>query len=442
MFSKKELRALLIPLIIEQVLTGLMGVADTLMVSSVGEAAISGVSLVDSINMLAVYFFSALAAGGTIVVAQYIGREDGAKAKRAARQVMLAAGALSVLLCGVLAVLRMPLLRLIFGHVEEAVLRAADVYMLITVLSYPFLALYTASAALFRATGDSRKPMVVAAVADVLNIAGNALLIFGCGMGVAGAALATLASRMFSAGMMLRYQQRPGSAIAPGRFRDLRPDIPMIKRILRIGLPSAVENGMFQLGRLLVQSTVTVLGTTAIAAQAVVYTLETCSSMPAMAIGTGLLTVAGQCMGRGRVDEARRYTRLFVGYARLILLGVNIVLSAAVPFITGFTALSPDGALLVCRLTWFTCVLKVLIWPGSFTRPCTLRAAGDVGYAMWVSTLSMWICRVGLSWVLCRYTPVGLWGVWIAWCTDWLARNIAFGLRFRSRKWERKHVLE
>ena len=441
MFSKKELRVLLIPLVIEQVLTGLMGVADTLMVSRVGEAAISGVSLVDSINMLAVYFFSALAAGGTVVAAQYIGREDLSRANRAAKQVMLAAGSLSVLLCLLLALLRMPILRLIFGSVEQSVLEAADVYMLVTVLSYPFLALYTASAALFRATGDSKKPMIVAALADVINIGGNALLIFVFRMGVLGAALATLASRIFSAGLMLWYQSRPGQVIVLDDLKNLRPDFSMIKRILRIGLPSAVENGMFQMGRLLVQRTVTTLGTTAIAAQAVVYTLETCSSMPAMAIGTGLLTVAGQCMGRGRPDEARLYTRKFVGYARLILLGVNLVLCAGVPFIAGFTALTEEGVVLVCHLTWFTSLMKFLIWPGSFTRPCALRAAGDVSYAMIISTLSMWICRVGLSWALCRYTPIGLWAIWIAWCSDWLVRNIAFGIRFRGHKWEKMNVL-
>lgn len=441
MFSKKELRALLIPLVIEQVLTGLMGVADTLMVSNVGEAAISGVSLVDSINMLATYFFSALAAGGTVVAAQYIGREDPQKANKAAKQVMLTAGALSIVLCALLATLRMPILRLVFGHVEQAVLDAADIYMLVTALSYPFLALYTASAALFRATGNSRRPMIVAAVADGMNILGNAILIFGFRMGVFGAALSTLASRIFSAGLMLWYQTRPGQVITLDDLGHLRPDMPMIRRILRIGLPSAVENGMFQLGRLLVQRTVTTLGTTAIAAQAVVYTLETCSSMPAMAIGTGLLTVAGQCMGRNRADEARLYTRKFVKYSRMLLLCVSALLCATVPLITGFTALTAEGARLVCRLTWFTSAIKVLIWPGSFTRPCTLRAAGDVSFAMWVSTLSMWICRVGMSWVLCLYTPVGLWGIWIAWCSDWLVRNIAFGLRFRGRTWETKHVL-
>lgn len=419
-----------------------MGVADTLMVSNIGEAAVSGVSLVDSVNMLAVYFFSALAAGGTIVCAQYIGREDHKKASRAAGQVMLAAVTISTILCIVLALIRNPLLRLIFGDVETAVLEAADVYMLVTVLSYPFLALYTASAALFRATGEAKKPLIVAAIADVMNVVGNAILIFVCHMGVLGAALATLASRIFSAALMLWYQHRPGQVIALGSFRSLRPDFPMIRRILRIGLPSAVENGMFQLGRLIVQRTVTTLGTTAIAAQAVVYTLETCSSMPAMAIGTGLLTVAGQCMGRGSVKDTRLYTRKFVGYARLILLGVNIVLCAAVPFITDLTALSPEGGRLVCQLVWFTSVLKLILWPASFTRPCALRAAGDVSYAMWVSTLSMWICRVGLSWVLCRFTPVGLWGIWIAWCTDWLARAIFFGIRFRGTKWTRAHVLE
>ncbi len=441
MFSKKELRALLIPLVIEQVLTGLMGVADTLMVSNVGEAAISGVSLVDSVNMLVTCFFSALAAGGTVVCAQYIGREDRLRAGRAAGQVMLAGVFFSLLFTLVGTLLRMPLLRLIFGGVERSVLAAADTYMLITALSYPFLAIFSVSAALFRATGDSRRPMIVSAVAGAFNVAGNALLIFGFSMGVTGAALATLASRILSAGLMMYYQHRPGGALTFGPLRSLRPDFPMIRRILHIGLPSAVENGMFQMGRLLVQSTVTTLGTTAIAAQAIVYTLETFSSMPAMAIGTGLLTVAGQCMGRGDVASARLYTKKFVGYARWILLVVNVVLCAAVPFITGFTALTGSGAILVCRLTWFTSFLKVLIWPGSFTRPCALRAAGDVSYAMWVSTLSMWICRVGMSWFLCRYTPVGLWGVWIAWCSDWLVRNIAFTLRFRGRKWETKHVL-
>ena len=441
MFTKKELRALLIPLVAEQVLTGLMGVADTFMVSNVGEAAISGVALVDSVNMLMTYFFTALAAGGTIICSQYIGHRDTREANHAAHQVMTLSLLLSLAFTAALLPLRRPLLGLIFGTVEPAVMDAADVYMLVTVISYPFLALYTASAALHRAAGDSRRPMIVAAAADILNIIGNAILIFACGLGALGAALATLASRIVSAAVMLRYQARPGQAISLGRPRSFLPDGAMLRRIVRVGLPSAVENGMFQFGKLVVQSTVSFLGTTAIAAQAVIATLENCAVMPASAIGTGLITVAGQCIGRGQPDEARRYMRSFTGIATLICIGTGVLFSAAVPFITRFTALTPDGVQLVWRITWFISAVRIVLWPCAFTLPNGLRAAGDVSYPMLVSSLSMWLFRVAMCWYLCRYTPVGLWGVWFGWCTDWLVRAALFLLRARGDKWLDHDVL-
>ncbi len=440
LFTKQQVRALLVPLMVEQVLTGLMGVADTLMVSSVGEAAISGVALVDAVNLLVLYFFSALGAGGTIVCAQYMGRDDEKYTRAAAHQVLIASAALSMTAAVVLILLRRPLLALIFGTVEPAVMDAAVIYLFVTALSYPFLALYTASAALHRAVGNSRSPMRIAAAADVLNIAGNAILIYGFGLGVLGAAAATLVSRIFSAAVMLYVQSQPGPISLRGIF-PLRADLPMIRRVLRVGLPSAVENGMFQLGRLVVQSTVSVLGTTAIAAQAVVFTLETFGSMPAQAIGTGLLTVAGQCIGRGEPEQAKGYIRDFTRYSTLTVLATGAIISAAAPFVVRFTALSDEGASLVCQLIWFSSAMKVLIWPRSFTMPNGLRAAGDVSYAMWVSTVSMWVFRVALSWYLCRYTAVGLWGVWIGWCTDWLVRNICFTLRFRGCKWLDHSVL-
>ena len=441
-FGKDEIKALLVPLVIEQVLTGLMGVADTVMVSNISEAAVSGVALVDAINLLVIYFLSALATGGTIICAQYIGRDDAPDANRAARQVMLTAAAISTALCVLLVPLRRPLLRLIFGRVETAVMDAAEVYFLITALSYPFLAVYTASAALFRSIGDAKGPMMVAAAADAMNIIGNAVLIFVFRMGVMGAALSTLLSRVMGAAVLVGRQRRPENAICVRGFLRTRPDPAMIRRILRIGLPNAVENGMFQFGRLVVQSTVSVLGTTAIAAQAVVLTLETFGSMPAQAIGTGLMTVAGQAIGAGRPDEARDYMKRFTRISTLVVLGTSALLSATVPLVVRFTALSPQGAELVCRLVWVTSAIKVLVWPHAFTLPNGLRAAGDVSYAMWVSTLSMWILRVGLSWFLCRHTAAGLWGVWIGWCTDWLVRHIAFRVRFRGSRWLQHAVLD
>ena len=283
--------------------------------------------------------------------------------------------------------------------------------------------------------------MTVAALADVLNILGNAVLIFGFGLGVLGAAVATLASRIFSAAVMLLYQRRTDHPIALRGVRDMRPDMPMIRRILRIGIPSAVENGMFQFGRLVVQSTVSVLGTTAIAAQALALTLETFGSMPAQAIGTGLLTVAGQCIGRGRPDLARDHIRRFTRISTGTVFLTGAFISGLVPLLVRFTALSPDGARLTCQIIWVTSVVKLLIWPAAFTLPNGLRAAGDVSYCMWVSTISMWVFRVGLSWILCRHTGVGLWGVWIGWCADWLVRHISFRLRLRGDAWYRHSVL-
>ena len=441
LFDKKALRTLLIPLVIEQVLTGLMGVADTLMVSNVGEAAISGVSLVDSINLLVTYFFSALAAGGTIVCAQYMGRDDEPDTRRAAHQVMLSTLTLSAGSGILLALARRPVLRLIFGNVEPAVMEAAMTYLLVTALSYPFLAMFTTSAALFRAVGDSRSPMLVSAGADLLNVVGNALLIFVFRMGVLGAAISTLLSRIASAAVMLWLQRRPGPVSLQG-FIHVRPDPVMIRRILRIGLPSAVENGMFQFGRLAVQSTVSTLGTTAIAVQAIVFTLEMFGSMPAQAVGTGLLTVTGQCLGRGRAEEAKHYIRLFTRISTFAVLGTGVLICALAPLIMRATALTPEGAVLACRILWVVLAIKVLIWPKAFTLPNGLRAAGDVSYTMWISTLSMWIFRVAFSWFLCRFTAVGLWGVWIGWCTDWLVRNISYRLRFRGEKWLAHSVLD
>ena len=441
LFDRKQLRALLVPLVIEQVLTGLMGVADTLMVSNVGEAAISGVALVDSLNLLFVYFFSSLAAGGTIICAQYAGRSGGADVNRAARQVMLCCAALSTFFGLALILVRRSILRLIFGNVEPAVMEAAVTYLLITAASYPFLALYTAGAALFRSVGDARTPMLVAAGADVLNIIGNAVLIFVFRLGVMGAALSTLVSRIVSMIVMLSLQRRT-DAISPGSLRGLRPDPGMIRRILRVGLPNAVENGMFQFGRLMVQSTVSTLGTTAIAVQAIVLTLELFGSMPAQAVGTGLLTVAGQSVGRGQPDEARYYMRLFTRISGCICIIMGLAICLPCPLILRLTALSADGRALAFRILCVVMAIKIVIWPSAFTLPNGMRAAGDVNYAMWVSTISMWVFRVALSWYLCRFTSVGLWGVWIGWCTDWLVRFSCFRLRFRGDRWLSHSVLD
>lgn len=441
MFTRRQIIDLLIPLMLEQVLSGLMGIADTMMVTAVGESAISAVALVDAVNTLALNLLSALAAGGVIVCSQYLGREELGQANNAARQVLLVGLGLSTAMTVLCIGLRRALLMLIFGAVERSVMEQALDYFLITALSYPFLAAQQTAAAVFRAERRSAPPMAVAAVANGINIAGNAVLIFVFDQGVVGAAVATLVSRAVSAAVLMFLLRNPRLEVSIREYRRIRPDRAVIGTVLRVGVPTGVENAMFQLGKLMVQSTVATFSTAAIAAHAMTQTLDMVQSMPSLAIGLGLLTVVGQCIGAGRVEEAKIYIRRFCLLAWITMAFMSTLVTAATPLITGLSRMSSESAELTFRLLLLIGAGKLTLWVAAFTLPQGMRAAGDVSFAAGVSAASMWIFRVGLCMVLCRGLGVGLYGVWIAWLTDWLCRGLLYILRFRSGKWTGRQVL-
>ena len=441
LFTRRQILSLLLPLMLEQLLSGLMGIADTMMVTAVGESAISAVALVDSVNMLMLNLLSALAAGGGIVCAQYLGREETEQANNAARQVLLVSVGLGAAVAAACLVLRRVLLGLIFGSVEQAVMDQALDYFFITALSYPFLAAQQTAAAVFRAEGRSAPPMAVAAVANGINIAGNAVMIFVFHQGVTGAALATLASRIVSAVVLLILLRSRRLPVSIRNYRSIRPDRRVIGTVLRVGVPTGVENAMFQLGKLMVQSTVATFSTAAIAAHAMAQTLDMVQSMPSLAIGLGLLTVVGQCMGAGRVDEARTYIKRFCLLSEGAMLVMSTLVVASTPLVTRISRMSPESAGLTFHLVLLVSAGKLAFWVLAFTLPQGMRAAGDVRFAAAVSAASMWIFRVGLCLLLCRGFGVGLFGVWIAWLCDWLCRGTVYILRFRSGKWAQHQVL-
>jgi len=442
MFSSRDLRRLLIPLIIEQLLTALIGMVDTMMVANVGSAAVSAVSLVDSINALMQMFFVALATGGTIICSQYTGRGQREGARMAAGQLLMMVWAVSLVLAAVCGLARGPLLRLIYGSVEQSVMDASMIYFLITALSYPFLAVFSASAALFRSVGNSRLPMLVSLGANIVNAAGNALLIFGLKMGVAGAALATLLSRLLSAVVLRLWLMYRGGEIAVGPIFRLRPQRGEMLRIMRIGIPTGVESCMFQFGKLVIQSTVSTLGTTVLAANALTSTLEYATSLPAMAVGTGMLTVIAQCMGAGRPDEARRYTKKLMLISEAALVAANLLVFVGVGPITRLAGLEPEAAALTKRLTYIICIVKLIPWTFAFTLQSTLKASGDVNFTMLASALSMWLCRVVVTVVLVRVVGIGVMGVWIGMFTDWYLRGAVMLTRYLRGKWMNKEVLD
>lgn len=432
---------LLIPLMLEQVLSGLMGIADTIMVTAVGETAISAVSLVDSINTLVFNMLASLAAGGVIVCAQYLGRNERKQANDAARQVLLVSVCLSVFLMVICVAVRRPLLMLIFGSVEPDVMDQAVEYFLITAISYPFIAIQQTAAASFRASGHSAPPMAVAAVANLFNVVGNAVLIFSFHMGVSGAALATTASRVVSAVALMALLRNRDLPVFIREYGKIRVNRSLIGMVLRVGVPTGIENSMFQLGKLVVQSTVSVLGTTAMAAHAMTHTLDIVQIMPSQAIGIGLLTVAGQCMGAGRVDEAKRYTKLFCIISEATLTVMSVIVLGLTPMITRIAGMTPESATMTIHLVTLVSIVKFFTWALAFTLPNGMRAAGDVKFSASVSALSMWIFRVGGSLVLCRVLRVGLIGVWIAWFADWVCRDIVYLARYHSGAWMKKKVI-
>ena len=441
MFTKKQLWALLIPLMVEQVLNSLMGTADTMMVSNVGSAAISAVSLVDSINTLILNIFSALATGGAIVCSQYIGKQRTDRANVAGRQLILSMFVISTVISAVCVIFRAPLLSLIFGKVDADVMENALVYMLITGLSFPFIGLYNASAALFRSSGNSKLPMTVSMISNCINIVGNAIFIFGLKLGVAGAALSTLTSRIFCAVVIMYIQTKPKQAIYIGNYLSIRPDFSMVKMILGFGIPTGIENGMFQFGKLAIQSTVSTLGTTAIAAQAMTAVLEGFSSMAGMGIGLGMVTVVGQCIGAGRKDEAKRYILKLTWYGEVSIIISCVLLYLACDLITTLGGMEPEAAAMCKQMTLAITIYKPIAWSFSFMPGYGMRAAGDVKFSMITSSITMWTCRVFLTIVLIRFFGWGPMAVWIGMFTDWTARSICFATRFFTGGWLKKKAV-
>ncbi len=439
-FSNRKLVLLLIPIIAEQFLNSLMGMADSMMVSNVGAAALSGVSLVDSINNLVVQTFAALATGGVIICATYIGQKDHKRANDAAAQLILVAAVISFALMLLCMAFRDQLLAVIFGKIDADVMRASSIYFLMTILSYPGIALAAAGGAIFRAEGNTRLPMNVAIVSNILNVAGNALFIFVFNMGVFGAALATLLSRAFSAVVLLVLLRRPGQIIRIGSLRRMKPDFSKIKRILAMGIPNGIENSMFQFGKLAIQSSVSILGTTAIAAQAMANIFENVNGVAGVGVGIGLMTIVGQCLGAGRKDEAIYYTKKMIGWGYIVIL-ISCLFTYAIsrPVVALAGMEKESAALCIYMLGWIT-IVKPILWAPSFVTAYGMRAAGDVRFSMIVATLTMWLLRVSLATYLIRVVGLGPMGVWIGMFSDWGMRAIIFTIRFRKGKWIHKVV--
>ncbi len=436
MFTRKSLIKLLIPLVIEQLLGVLVGMVDGVMVSAVSESAVSGVNLVDQINVLLINLFTALATGGSVVVAQFVGSGRKKSACEAANQLILVIGGLTVLIMAAALAGNRLILNLIFGNVSAPIMENARTYFYITALSFPFLGVYNACAALFRSMGNSKVSMNISLLMNGINIVGNAICIYGLRLGVEGVAIPTLISRIVAAVVPVIMLLNPGLQVHLPRPFTFRLHMPVVLKILGIGIPNGVENSMFQLGKLIVQRWVTRFGDYAIAANAAASAIVNFQWMVLSAVGVSFLTIVGQCSGAGKMEEAKAHIK------RLLLIGKGITAGVVVimiifryPIIGIYSNLSPETISIAATLIILHGIFCVLFWGESFSLPNAFRAANDVRFPMLVSVTSMWLCRIGLSYVLGILLNLGVIGIWLAMFADWGVRGVIFTYRYWKGKW-------
>lgn len=439
-FSNRALKRLIVPMIIEQFLAILVGMSDSIMVATVGEHAVSGVSLVDNIFILLIYLFAALATGGAVVMGQYLGQNKHEKANRAVNQLILFTALFAICIMIGLYLARNLILHRVFGAIEANVMEASKTYLLIVSASIPFIALYNAGAAVFRTMGNSKVPMYLSMMMNAINVGGNAILIFGFGMGVAGAATSTIVSRVISAVAIILLLCSPEHLLHLERPFSFKLDFGMLKKIAYIGIPNGLENGMFQLGKIMVLSMITGFGTAAIAANAVSNIIATFQVLPGMSVGMAVITVCSRCVGAGDYEAARYYTRKILKLVHILIIVFSVTTLVALPGIMHLYNLSDDAMTFTKQIIWYHGICCMLIWPEAFTLPNTLRAASDVKFCMILSIISMWVFRIAFSYIIAVRMGMGVLGVWIAMTIDWAVRAVLFIIRYRGKRWQHKSI--
>lgn len=441
LFSNTDLRKLIIPLVIEQMLAMMVGVVDTMMISHVGESAVSGVSLVDMISSFFIFVFSALATGGAVVVSQYIGSKNKKDTRTAASQLIMITTLISLVLMTFALIFNKQILHLLFGKIDKDVMTVSKTYFSIDAISFPCLALYNACAALFRSMSKSKVTMTVSMSMNVLHVIGNTLVIFVLHAGVAGVATSTLLCRAYAA-IVLFYLIRNKSNVVTISIKEIFSwQLAFITKILKIAVPNGIENGLFQLSKIVLISIIARFGTQQIAANGVANSIDYVAAMIVTGMSLAVVTVVGQSIGAKDYELAIYYIKKLIRicYATSTILDLAII--AAMPLILKLYSLTPE----TCRYIYILVIIHnlciITIYPFSGPLSNAMRASGDVRYTMSVAVFATVICRVAFSIVLGVWLNLGIVGIWLAMGLDWGIRAILFRRRFSSGKWQHFRVI-
>lgn len=436
LFSNKELKKLILPLFMEQLLVMLVGIADTFVVSYAGEAAVSGVSLVNSFNTIFIYLFTALASGGAVIISQYIGRHDTEPAGESASQLFTVSLLFSAAAAVVILMLHRQILRLMFGKVEPEVMEACVTYLRISAYSYPAIAVYNAGAAVYRSIGKTSTTMYISVLSNIINVIGNVIGVFVLNAGVAGVAYPSLAVRMFSAVVItgLCFRKRERVQYRLGWILQWNRDL--MRRILGIAVPNGIENGIFQFVKVALSSVAALFGTYQIAANGIAQSIWSMAALAGVTMGPVFITVIGQCMGAGDSGQAEYYFKKLLKITLLLSLIWNAMIFAVTPLLMKAYILADETKRLVILLVLIHNVFNSIVFPFSGPLGNGLRAAGDVKFTMVVSIASTIGGRLIFSLLFGIVFQMGVIGIACAMCLDWLLRAIIFYVRFKAGKWK------
>lgn len=435
MFSGSQLRRLIVPLLIEQFLVMLVGMADTIMVSAAGEAAISGVSIVNDFNNLIIAVLTAVAGGGAVIVSQYLGSQDEKNTRLSASQLVMISFAISLALGILCAVFHSDILHALYGSVEESVMDNAKEYFLITALSFPFLGVYNSAAALYRSMNRTKQTMYVSILMNTINIIGNWILVYRFHMAAAGVAWPTLVSRIVASIVMIALCFDKENPICIDMHEILSWHSGILRRILNIALPNGIENGLFQAGKVIVSSFVATYGTSQIAANGVANSLSTLCYMSEAAMQLAVVTVVGQCVGANDYDQAKWYIRRLTGLAWIMAIINNVILYALTPYALHLYTMTEETFGIAETILRMECAAVCILHSLAFVLLACLRAAGDAKFTMYAGVFSMFAARVLGAYILGTVMGLGVVGTRIAMYIDWVVRILFFLFRYRSGRW-------
>jgi putative MATE family efflux protein len=441
LFTNKSLIKMILPLFFEQLLAILVGVADTLVISYAGEAAVSGVSLVNQFNTIFIYLFTALASGGAVVISQYIGRNDLDNAGKSASQLLMFSTLFSVLVSVIVLVWNENMLRLLFGKVNDDVMQACITYLRISAYSYPALAVYNAGAAMYRSMAKTDTTMYISVISNVINIVGNLIGVFVLKAGVAGVAYPSLIARTFSAVIITVLCMSKNRNVRYRISQIFLWDGEMLKRILKIAVPNGIENGIFQLVKVALSSIVALFGTYQIAANGVAQSIWSLAALSGVAMSPVFITVIGQCMGSRDTDAAEKYFNKLLKITLVISAVWNVFILLLTPLFLRFYAIEDTTKHLVIMLILLHNLFNTAAFPFSGALGSGLRAAGDVKFTMCISIISTVAVRLVLSYLFAVVFDLGVIGIAWAMCCDWVFRGIIFFIRLKNGKWKEFSVI-